>query len=147
MYGPYEEPKRLIPTLIVKGLKGELPPLVDPEIARDYVYVEDVIDAFMLCAAHSPLERGAVYNVGTGIQTTLRQVVDTARRLLPITAQPQWGSMANRQWDSTSWVANSCKLQLELGWKPRYDFEAGLAQTIQWFRANQSTLAFYAANY
>jgi len=91
VYGPYEEPTRLIPTLIVRGLRGELPPLVNPNIARDYVYTEDVNNAYLLAATHPDQELGAVYNVGTGIQTSLRDVVDIARCELPITVEPQWG--------------------------------------------------------
>src|SRR5262245_25576497 len=48
VYGPYEEPTRLIPSLIVHGLRGALPPLVAPDVARDFVYAEDVVDAFLL---------------------------------------------------------------------------------------------------
>src|SRR5207237_854558 len=50
IYGPYEEPTRLMPALLIRGLSGELPPLVNPDIARDYVYTEDAVDAFLLAA-------------------------------------------------------------------------------------------------
>src|SRR5262249_43082629 len=49
-YGPWEEPARLVPRLVAFGLRGELPPLVSPELARDFVYVDDVTDAFVLAA-------------------------------------------------------------------------------------------------
>ncbi|MEM8805939.1 MAG: NAD-dependent epimerase/dehydratase family protein, partial [Cyanobacteria bacterium P01_G01_bin.38] len=48
VYGPYEEPSHLMPTLIAQGLQGKLPPLVNPDIARDYVYVDDVNEAYIL---------------------------------------------------------------------------------------------------
>ena len=47
VFGPYEEPNRLMPTLVVRGMSGELPALVDPSVARDYVYVDDVVDAVL----------------------------------------------------------------------------------------------------
>src|SRR6202022_3882820 len=50
VYGPYEEPTRLVPTLIVQGLEGKLPPLVNPDVARDYIHVDDACDAFVLAA-------------------------------------------------------------------------------------------------
>jgi nucleoside-diphosphate-sugar epimerase len=133
-YGPYEEPKRLMPNLIRHGLRGEWPPLVNPDIARDYVHVEDVCDACLLAAQTRPPEFGAVYNVGTGIQTTLREVVETARRLLDIKAEPQWGSMPSRKWDSSTWRADNRKIQAELDWRPHHTFEAGLAKMIEWQR-------------
>jgi UDP-glucose 4-epimerase len=62
VYGPYEEPKRLIPTLLVHGLCGQLPPLVNADVARDYVYIDDVVDAYWKAAIIRTPERGAIYN-------------------------------------------------------------------------------------
>jgi nucleoside-diphosphate-sugar epimerase len=143
VYGPYEEPTRLIPTIIVKGLRGELPPLTNPDIARDYVYVEDVIDAFLLAATQAIREPGAVYNVGTGIQTSLREVVDVARSAMGITAEPQWGTMANRSWDTSIWVADNRKIQAELGWRPHHSFEHAFQMTADWFRDTPGLRDFY----
>jgi nucleoside-diphosphate-sugar epimerase len=53
---------------------------LDPGIARDFVFVEDICEAFLLAAAHPQSERGTVYNVGSGVQTTLREIVELARR-------------------------------------------------------------------
>jgi nucleoside-diphosphate-sugar epimerase len=78
VYGPWEDPGRLIPAMIVRGLDGRLPPLVDPRVARDYVYVDDVSEAFVRAAAKPHPEPGPVFNVGSGRQTTIRQVVDVA---------------------------------------------------------------------
>ncbi len=143
VYGPYEEPTRLLPTLVTRGLQGELPPLVNPNIARDYVYVEDVITAYLLAATQPEQEPGAVYNVGTGHQTSLREVVEVAREVLNILAEPQWGSMPNRQWDSEVWVSNNHKIQQVLGWQPRYNFAQGFRQMVGWFGADPSPRLFY----
>jgi nucleoside-diphosphate-sugar epimerase len=131
VYGAYEEPTRLIPTLIARGLRGELPPLVNPNIARDYVYADDVNDAYLLAAEHG--ESGAIYNVGTGVQTTLSEAVDVARRVLGIAVEPQWGSMPDRAWDTNVWVANPARL-MGLGWTPRHPFAEGFAAFAAWLR-------------
>ena len=139
VYGPYEEPTRLMPTLIRAGLAGKLPPLVNPDIARDYVYTDDVSEAFVLAAQRASAKgRGAVYNVGTGIQTTIREVVALARRTLPIAEEPRWGSMPDRQWDSGVWVADNRRIARELGWKPRVSFEEGFRRMVEWIRENPS---------
>jgi len=143
-YGPYEEPTRLLPTLIVRGLEGELPPLVNPDIARDFVHVADVCEAFIL-AARSGQKLGAVYNVGTGVQTSLRQVVEIAQRAMHLSAEPQWGSMADRMWDATVWVANNRKIKEELGWKPTVNFEEGFNRMLDWFRSDPAMLSHYAS--
>lgn len=133
VFGPWEEPGRLIPTLVARGLEGELPPLVDPGVARDFVYVDDVVEAYLSAAAATKSTRGSVYNVGTGRQISLREAVDAARSLLDIEAEPDWGSMPERSWDTTTWVADSSLIEQDLGWRPRDDFESGLRATIEWF--------------
>ena len=143
VYGPYEEPTRLIPTLVTHGLRGSLPPLVNPHIARDYVYVDDVVEAYLLAAADRGEEYGAIYNVGTGVQTTLSQVVEIARRILPINTVPQWGSMPDRQWDTSCWVADCRRIRQHLGWQPQHSFEAGFGKTVQWLESNEALLAPY----
>jgi UDP-glucose 4-epimerase len=142
-YGPYEEPARLLPTLILHGLRAHLPPLANPAIARDYIAVDDIVDAYLLVATAPLADFGAVYNVGTGVQTDLRQVVDVAREVLRIAVQPKWGSMPDRHWDTTVWVANSRKLQTELGWRPRMEFKEGFRRMAEWFREHADWRGYY----
>ena len=142
-YGPWEEPTRLVPQLVLAGLDGRLPPLVDPDIARDFVHVDDVCDAFVL-AAWSDRAASAVYNVGTGVQTTLRDAVEAARRLMHVSAEPAWGSMPDRAWDTNVWVADPTRIARELGWRARTGFADGLARTVEWFRT-PAIRSLYAA--
>jgi dolichol-phosphate mannosyltransferase len=129
-FGPYEDPNRLMPSLIRHGLRGEWPPLVHPATARDYVYVDDVCDACLLVAQSVPRDWGAVYNVGTGVQTSLRDVVALVRRVLEIQAEPPWGTLPARTWDTSTWQADPRKLQTELGWQPRHTLEEGFRQML-----------------
>ncbi len=134
VYGPYEDPQRLLPTLILAGLQGQLPPLVNPKIARDFVYVDDVVEAYLLAATVQAHEFGPVYNIGTGVQTKLREVVKLARRVLNVPAKPAWGTMPNRKWDTDSWICDNRKAQAALGWRPRHDLEAGFRKMVAWFQ-------------
>ena len=143
VYGPYEEPQRLMPTLVVRGLEGELPPLADPAIARDYVYVDDVSEAYCLAASRPGQPPGAVYNVGTGVQTSLREVVQVARRVLNIAAEPVWGSLKPRTWDTAVWVADGRAIRDALGWRPRVTFENGIRRLVHWFREDPATRQVY----
>ena len=135
VYGPYEDPRRLVPTLIEQGLRGRLPPLVDPTVARDFVHVDDVVDAYLLAAQRPTSELGAIYNVGSGVKTTIRDAVDVARQVLEIAQEPQWNTMPNRSWDTAVWVSDSRKIRAQLGWQPRHDFASGLGRTVEWQRA------------
>ena len=134
VFGPYEDPGRLLPTLIQRGLEGELPPLVDPDVARDFVYVDDVVEACLLVARVRPRELGAIYNVGTGAATTLREVVDVARRVMHISAEPVWNTMPKRSWDTNVWVSDNRKIRSELHWQNRNNFETGFRLMFDWFR-------------
>ncbi len=143
VYGPYEQPGRLMPGLIAAGLRGTLPPLVDPGVARDYVHVDDVVEAFVRVAEHRSAEPGAVYNVGTGTQTTLAQVVEVARRRLGVREEPHWGSMPRRAWDTDVWVSDSAKIARELGWRPATTLADGFGRFVDWCGANPQVLALY----
>lgn len=141
VYGPFEDPWRLIPTLIIRGLSGELPPLANPETARDFVYVDDVVDAYLLAASAEPRERGEIYNVGTGVQTSLREAVEVARRVLNITVEPEWKSLSPRTWDTDIWIADNSKFAERFGWQPRFDFEQGFRATVDWARNNPALIS------
>ena len=143
VYGPWEEPTRLIPTLIVNGLRDRLPPLANPSVARDFVYIDDVCDAYLAVAEDARADVDAVFNVGTGVQTDLETVVELARRLLGIAPEPEWGSMPDRSWDTTSWVADNRKIKEQVGWTPRHSLESGLTATIDWLRSDPLLLAYY----
>jgi nucleoside-diphosphate-sugar epimerase len=145
VYGPWEEPRRFIPTLIAHGLEGRLPPLVDPDVGRDFVHADDACEAFFLAAAHPGCAAGGVFNVATGVQTTIRRAVELARRELGIAAEPAWGTMPNRRWDTTIWVGNPARLEAATGWRPRTGFAEGFRQTVAWLRDDPARLAEYRA--
>jgi dolichol-phosphate mannosyltransferase len=133
VYGPWEDPRRFVPTLVEHALRGELPPLVDPATARDFVYVDDAVEAFVR-AAGADVAAGAVYNVGTGVQTTIGEAVETARRVFDVAAEPRWGSMPSRSWDTSVWVADASRARAELGWTAATTFADGLRRTADWLR-------------
>jgi dolichol-phosphate mannosyltransferase len=134
VYGPWEEPNRLVPKLIANGLDGKLPPLVAPDTARDFVYVDDVHDAFVTAAERTDVARGSIFNVGSGRQTTLREIVATARDLLAVEREPEWGSHAARSWDTSVWVSDPSLAERELAWRAQRSLRDGLAETIAWLR-------------
>jgi len=143
VYGPYEEPSRLIPTLLVHGLKGKLPPLVSPATARDFVHVDDAVRALLELATRDQVRPGAVYNVATGTQTTLGEIVQQARAILDIAAEPKWGAMQQRSWDTDVWVGNPSAIGRDIGWVREITVREGLLRTIDWFRNHPEWLTFY----
>ena len=143
VYGPYEEPARLVPTLIVYGMAGRLPPLVRPDTARDFVYVDDAVEAMIQVAKRSALPRGCVFNICTGKQNTVETIVSIVRSVLELEAQPVWATMPQRAWDTNSWVGSPAALEQHVGWRATTSLQAGIEKTVAWFRARPETLAFY----
>jgi dolichol-phosphate mannosyltransferase len=134
IYGPWEDPRRLMPVLTAHGLRGELPPLVDPTTARDFVHVEDVCDAFLLAARTRAPGSSGIYNVGSGTQTSLGELVEITRRIFNVSVEPQWGSYESRSWDTSVWVADPTKIGRELGWRAQRDLHGGLVELADWLR-------------
>jgi nucleoside-diphosphate-sugar epimerase len=97
----------------------------------------------LLAATNAPLESGPIYNVGTGVQTTLEEVVEVTRRVLAVKAEPDWGTMKSRGWDTHLWIADAGRITRELGWAPRHSFEQGFKRLVEWFRANPGLWSFY----
>jgi dolichol-phosphate mannosyltransferase len=135
VYGPFEDSARLIPNVIRHGLDGTYPEFVNPATSRDFVYVDDVTEAFVDTALNlEPAEYGESINIGTGRKTTIAEVSATCRELFRITAQPSF-TMPDRHWDVQDWYANIEKAQKCIGWSPRTCFRDGLDRTADWYRA------------
>lgn len=134
VYGPYEDSERLIPTLIRHGLAGQLPRLASPNIARDFVHVDDVCDAYLSAVTARLDDPGSIINIGTGVQTRLDEIVSITRAILEIEQEPEWDSMPARPWDSDTWIADVTKAEITLSWRAKIDIRRGLARTIDWCR-------------
>lgn len=136
VYGPLEDLSRLIPNLVAKGLKGVFPPLVDPNTSRDFVYIDDVCDAFVQAAARlTPDIYGQSFNIGAGRATTIREVAKVAGDVFAIREEPVFGSMAGRSWDLPDWYAAPGKAKRLLNWSAKTDLATGLKLTSEWVRS------------
>lgn len=137
IYGGWEEPDRLIPRLVEEARKGGFPPLVSPDISRDFVYVDDCIEAFVLAALRVKSGiSGRSYNIATGQKTTMRDLADQTRQTFAIAPEPVWGSMPNRGWDLADWYGDPAAAEADLGWKATTSLADGLQKTAYWQRTH-----------
>ncbi len=133
IYGGWEEPDRLIPRLVEEARKGSLPPLVSPDISRDFVYIDDCVDAFVQAALRvDKTISGRSYNIATGRKTTMRELVDVSIQEFGIPKTPVWGSMGNRQWDLSDWYGDPAAAREDLGWEAHTPLAEGLRRTADW---------------
>jgi len=134
VYGPLEDSSRLIPSVIRHGLEGTYPTFVNAAISRDFVFTDDVTEAFVDAALNlDPARFGDSFNIGTGHKTTIGDVAHVARDIFNIAAEPSF-TMPERLWDVQDWYANTDKAQQWLGWTARTTFREGFARTIAWYQ-------------
>lgn len=132
-YGPWEEPDRLIPTILHYGKQKAYPSLAQPHVTRDFIYISDVCSAFITAAKKMNQQLyGEIFNIGTGIKTTIKDIAMLVKKMYKIKNKPEFGSMANRSWDTENWFANNGKATRLLKWKPLIPLEDGLRMTATW---------------
>ena len=147
VYGELEDTSRLIPSLIRGGLGGSFPPLVAPDISRDFVYVDDVCRAFIMSAAKmQPGFYGEIFNIGSGVKTTIRNLVDISSGIFSVTGQPKYDTMQDRSWDLCDWYADPSKARDQLGWAAETPLDQGLRRTAQWIRELDAQTFLITAN-
>ncbi|MDQ6879030.1 MAG: dTDP-glucose 4,6-dehydratase [Candidatus Dormibacteraeota bacterium] len=134
-YGPYQYPEKLIPVLITNAIEDRPLPLYGEGAAvRDYIHVEDHCRAINLVLHEAPLSNG-VYNIGTGRETSGKQVADA---VLEILGKPQSliEYVADRQGHDYRYALDVERIT-NLGWEPAVGFRDGLQQTATWYQEHQ----------
>ena len=96
---------------------------------HDFVYVDDVVDAFVR-AGCGRLEATGIYNVGTGQHTSLTEVHGLMSAILDGASPPSL--IEDRGDDVNSVALNAAKAEKELAWKPTVDLAEGIRRTIRW---------------
>jgi len=129
-YGYYDEPTRLVPSVIKSCLLGENPKVSSPRFVRDFIFIEDVIDAYLKT---TPQMGGEIFNIGYGQQHTVGEVVNTIVKLTGNKVRPEWGSSSMRPSEPTMWQANITKAKNFLNWRPQYTLKEGLEKTVKWY--------------
>jgi len=144
-YGPYQFPEKLIPLMCVNILSGKpLPVYGDGQNVRDWLHVTDHCEAIALVLQTAT--PGETYNIGGNNQVKNIDIVQQLCNLmddlagdLPVSPTRQLITyVTDRPGHDRRYAMNIEKIQRELGWHPKYDFTTGLAQTAQWYLANEA---------
>ena len=135
-YGPYHFPEKLIPLMISRALNDQsLPVYGKGENVRDWLHVYDHCVAIDLILRKGRV--GEVYNIGGHNERTNLEVVQT---ILHELNKPESliHYVTDRKGHDLRYAIDPTKIETELGWKPKYNFETGIKQTIQWYLDNKS---------
>ena len=151
-YGPYQHVEKFIPRQITNVIRGIRPKLYGKgENVRDWIHADDHSSAVLTI-----LEKGAIgetYLIGADGEKDNKTVVELILELMG-ESRDAYDHVTDRAGHDLRYAIDSTKLRTELGWEPRFrDFEGGLADTILWYRDNESwwagakdgVEAFYAA--
>ncbi|MBF0662592.1 NAD-dependent epimerase/dehydratase family protein [Rhodococcus sp. (in: high G+C Gram-positive bacteria)] len=135
VYGPRQNPHGEAGVIAVFGsaLISGRPVTVygDGTAARDYVYVDDVVEAFVR-AAHAPGSVTGTYNIGTGRQTTVTEVHRLIASLQQDPAPPLYAEA--RTGELQAIALDTRRAKQDLGWSPAVDVAEGIQRTVQWLR-------------
>jgi nucleoside-diphosphate-sugar epimerase len=133
MYGPRENPARLVSSVIISLLKGLAAKSSHGLQVRDYLHVQDVADGMV--ALFASQGRGA-YNIAAGAPTTIRQIVELLGKITGRSDLLQIGALPARANDAPLILGDCGHTFNDTGWKPRLTLGEGLSATVDWWRAH-----------
>ncbi len=134
-YGPYQFPEKLIPLFVTNLLGKQRVPLYGDGLnVRDWIHVEDHCEALLTVLEQAP--PGSTYNIGGRRELPN---IEIARRILQHLGHDEsWIQyVKDRPGHDRRYSVDIARIERDLGWRPRIDFEKGLAQTIEWYRTNE----------
>ena len=137
-YGPWQFPEKLIPVVTLKAAAGESIPLYGDVLnVRDWLYVEDHVDALLLAACRG--QSGRSYCVGGYGERTNREVVECICSHLDA-LRPEGSPhsdlielVRDRPGHDRRYAIDPTRIENELGWKPRHDFSTAIEATVRWY--------------
>ncbi len=135
-YGPYQFPEKAIPVFATRALAGEpLPIYQSADHKREWLHVVDHCRAVDLVLRHGRV--GETYHVGSGREANVTEIADA---VLAAASAPQSlkTTVPDRPGHDRRYLLDSSKIRSELGWEPTIGFEEGLAETVAWYRDNES---------
>ena len=131
LYGPHEHPHRLVSSVICSALKGEPICCSHGNQIRDFLHVQDVASAFV--ALLNSDVSGPV-NVASGRPVALKDIIYKVANKLDQQGLVELGALPTSENDPPFLVADVNRLSDEVGWRPQYDLDCGLEQTISWWK-------------
>jgi nucleoside-diphosphate-sugar epimerase len=131
-YGPMDDERHLIPSVIVQLLRREIPRLTAGEQLWDYLYVEDAREAIYR-AAVTPGAEG-VFNLGSGDSHSIRSILERIRDLIDPSLELGFGEVAYPPDQVMRLETSIERLRLATGWTPQVGLDEGLARTVEWYK-------------
>ena len=135
-YGPADHERRLIPYVIKNLLEGEKLKLTTGMQRWDFVYVDDIVDAYFKLLSVTDLpQKHEIFNVGTGNADSVREVVSRIKEIIGAELEPEWGATPHRKNEVWFICADISKTETFLSWQPKIQILGeGLKLTVEWYK-------------
>ena len=133
VFGPLEEKKRFIPTIINAIIQNQSIRLTAGDQRRDFIFIDDIVDIYIKTISKGGKLSGQILNMGTGIEYTNDEVAQTLFKVTGKKVPIKKGAYPKRLWDTPHWVADTSKIKKYLNWKPKFSLEQGLGETYRWY--------------
>ena len=135
VYGPNQNPERLIPYVINGCLKKKELVLTKGDQTRDFLYIEDAIEGIIRSSVCKKATSETI-NIASGTEVKIKNVVE---KILNITGNPVIPNytLENRAYEPERWYCNITKAKKILDWEPLYDLDKGLEKTVRWYKNNE----------
>jgi len=154
-YGPYQYPEKLIPLFATNAIESQkLPVYGSGKNTRDWIHVTDHVTALVALLAADGVD-GEVFNIGAGNE---KNVLEIADRILKALGKPAslLAHVVDRPGHDRRYCVDFRKIEERTGWRPAVTFDAGIAETVVWYRDREDWwrplksgefLEFYKRNY
>ena len=136
-YGPDQPVNRVVPDVILHALRGEDVEMSSGLQEREFNHVDDIADGVVAAAAAAGVD-GLAINLGSGKPVSIRWLAEEILRLMGNPVRPRFGALAERPIEVPVVSADTALAERVLGWSPHRSLEAGLTETIEWYRVNGS---------
>ena len=134
-FGPYQFPEKLIPKTIIRAIKDlKIPLYGDGTQIRSWIYVLDHVQAIEELISKG--RSGEVYNITAWNEITNKTIVEKILQILG-KSNELIKNVDDRPGHDKRYSIDSSKIQKETGWKPKYEFEQALKETVDWYNKNQ----------
>jgi UDP-glucose 4-epimerase len=139
VYGPAQQDlSKLIPYVILSLLRGKSPAISSGDRPVDWIYVDDVVEAY-LALAQVPGIEGKTIEIGSGKLTSIREIVDRVAGLVGGQTKPTFGALPDRPMEPVR-IADVGQTRDRIGWTPRTPLSEGLSRTVEWYREHMGAL-------
>jgi len=135
-YGPNQIGDWLFPRTIKKVLTQSSITVGNPDSTRDYSYIQDIVNGYMLVMEKG--KNGDIFNLGSGRETSVKDIVDKIIQASGRKVSVKWETF--RKVDIKRSFGDCSKIRKSLGWEPKVSLEEGIRKTVEWWKDNPGLL-------